>query len=130
MLYRAVDGVSKDILIVDKECKIIGRGTSVAMRGNDFVCIRLIKEDIDKLLINLPDMSKSLMHSIGHLRCCPISGMFIQPTLDLGNEENEIMENIFADTYAVSEFELRYRMVPDFFKNVEGYGVGLSSEEK
>ena len=130
MYYRAVDGVGKDILIVDKECKIVARATSIGMRGNDFVSIRLIKEDFEKLLSGLSDMSKSLMHSIGHLRCCPISGMFIQPTLDLGDKENEIMENIFADTYAVGEFELRYRMVPDFFKNVEGYGAGLSSEEK
>lgn len=130
MHYRAIDGVSKDVLVVDKECKIVARGTSIAMRGNDFVSIRLIKEDFDKLLNGLSDMSRSLMHSIGHLRCCPISGMFIQPTLDLGDEENEIMEKIFADTYAVSEFDLRYRMVPDFFKDVEGYGAGLSSEEK
>lgn len=129
MIYRAVDGVSKDVLVVNKECKVIARGTSIAMRGNDFVSIRLIKEDFDKLLGGLSDMSKSVMHSIGHLRCCPISGMFIQPTLDLGDEENEIMENIFNDTYVVSEFDLRFRMVPDFFKEVDGYGAGLSSEE-
>ncbi|NTV78162.1 MAG: hypothetical protein HGA25_03210 [Clostridiales bacterium] len=129
MYYRAVDGVSKDILIVDKESKIIARGVSIGMRGNDFVAIRLAKEDFEKLLSGLSDMAKSLMHSIGHIRCCPISGMFIQPTLDLGDDENGIIENIFADTYAVSEFDLRYRMVPDFFKNVEGYGSCFSEKD-
>ena len=129
MHYRAVDGVSRDILIVDKECKIIAHGTSVAMNGDSFVSIRLNNDDIVKHFVEMTDMTKSLMHSVGHVRFRPVSGMYISPALDLGEKDNEIINNIFDGTYAVSEFELRYRMVPEFFKYVEGYGAGLSNKE-
>lgn len=73
----------------------------------------------------LPDNIRQMMDIIGHLRFCPISGMYIEPVLDLDDEEFDNIESMFDKTYAVGEFELRYGMVPDFFKNVEGYKSGI-----
>lgn len=127
MIHRAIDGVSKDVLIVDKDGKVIARGRSVSMKGNEFVSILLDKKDAELLLDSISNLTQIPMQSIGHIRCSPINGMFIEPTLDLNDQEFQIFENAFGDTYAVSEFDLRYGMVPDFFKVVPGYRSAISS---
>jgi hypothetical protein len=122
-MYRAIDSVNKQVLVI-KNGKIIANGISISMRGNEFAGVRLSNAN----LTFLPDNIRQMMDIIGHLRFCPISGMYIEPTLGLDDEEFDHIESMFDKTYAVGELELRYGMVPDFFKNVEGYKSSIITE--
>ncbi len=120
----AIYSVGHDVVII-KDKKIFARGKSIAMKGIDFVSIRLCKEDFEKTFGQTSGMTKAVLNSIGHLRFFPVSGLYISPSLDLGEVDNAIVNVQFENTYVVDHFNLQYRMTPDFFKDVEDYGVGL-----
>lgn len=120
----AVYSVGHAVVII-KDKKIFARGKAIVMKGIDFVSIRLEKEDFEKAFAETSEMTKAVLNSIGHIRFFPVSGVYISAGLDLGDVDNAIIDDQFINTRVVDHFNLRFGMVPDFFKDVEDYGVGL-----
>lgn len=119
MSQFAIDGVGKNVVVV-KDDKVIAKGRSVAMRGLEYVSIQLSDEDFEKFFAAMDDSTKSVLKSIGHIRVAPVTGGFLALSLDLEEDHKDIADQ-FENTNVVDHFNLTYGMVPDFFKNVEGY---------
>ena len=128
MWHLAVENVGKDIVII-KDNKIFAKGRSVAMRGNDYVSIKLCEEDQEKFFGKMDTDSKAILKSIGHIHISPYSGAFLQMSLDYEGLHKEIEEQ-FENTFAVDHFNLRYGIVPDHFKTAEDYRSAIEEAKQ
>ena len=113
----AVENVGRDVLII-RNNQVIGKGMSQTMRGLDFVSITLIDDDAKKL-IPIERISDAIGYRHTYLRYDPISGMFLEI---YGNDpEWEDVNDQLEDTLVVDEFNFRWGLCPDTFKDVPGY---------
>lgn len=118
MVYNyAVENVGRDVLII-RNNQVIGKGMSQIMRGLDFVSITLVDDDAKKL-IPIERISDVIGYRHTYLRYAPISGMFLEV---YGNDpEWEDVNDQLEDTLVVDEFNFRWGLCPDTFKDVPGY---------
>ena len=113
----AVENVGRDVLII-RNNQVIGKGMSQTMRGLDFVSITLVDDDAKKL-IPVERISDAIGYNHTYLRYDPISGMFLEV---YGNDpEWEDVNDQLEDTLVVDEFNFRWGLCPDTFKDVPGY---------
>ena len=130
-MHMAIQSVGKDIVII-KDNKIIAKGQSVTMRGDDFVSIKLKDEYVQQFFNKFSPKTLELFKAIGHLRYFPTSGYFCSLPLDFEKDEeqkvSDEIEEMFSASLAVDHFNLRYRMVPDYFKDSEDYGNIFNKE--
>ena len=113
----AVENVGRDVLII-RNNQVIGKGMSQIMRGLDFVSITLVDDDAKKL-IPIERISDAIGYRHTYLRYEPISGMFLEI---YGNDpEWEDINDQLEDTLVVDEFNFRWGLCPDTFKDVPGY---------
>ena len=113
----AVENVGRDVLII-RNNQVIGKGMSQTMRGLDFVSITLVDDDAKKL-IPVERISDAIGYNYTYLRYDPISGMFLEV---YGNDpEWEDVNDQLEDTLVVDEFNFRWGLCPDTFKDVPGY---------
>ena len=113
----AVENVGRDVLII-RNNQVIGKGMSQTMRGLDFVSITLVDDDAKKL-IPVERISDAIGYNYTYLRYDPISGMFLEI---YGNDpEWEDVNDQLEDTLVVDEFNFRWGLCPDTFKDVPGY---------
>ena len=113
----AVENVGRDVLII-RNNQVIGKGMSQTMRGLDFVSITLVDDDAKKL-IPVECISDAIGYRHTYLRYDPISGMFLEI---YGNDpEWEDINDRLEDTLVVDEFNFRWGLCPDTFKDVPGY---------
>lgn len=113
----AVENVGRDVLII-RNNQVIGKGMSQTMRGLDFVSITLVDDDAKKL-IPVERISDAIGYRHTYLRYDPISGMFLEI---YGNDpEWEDINDRLEDTLVVDEFNFRWGLCPDTFKDVPGY---------
>jgi hypothetical protein len=118
-MFPAIASVGSDVVVL-KDNKVFAKGRSVAMRERDFVSIRLQDEDFNRLFADMTEDHKKIVNSIGHVRFDPTTGHFICLSLDL-SELYEKIDELFDGTLVVDAFNLRWGMVPDYFKDAEGY---------
>ena len=117
VLNYAVENVGRDVLII-RNNQVIGKGMSQIMRGLDFVSITLVDDDAKKL-IPVERISDAIGYKHTYLRYDPISGMFLEI---YGNDpEWEDINDRLEDTLVVDEFNFRWGLCPDTFKDVPGY---------
>ncbi len=113
----AVENVGRDVLII-RNNQVIGKGMTQTMRGVDFVSITLVDDDAKKL-IPIERISDAIGYKHTYLRYDPISGMFLEI---YGNDpEWEDVNDQLEDTLVVDEFNFRWGLCPDTFKDVPGY---------
>lgn len=113
----AVENVGRDVLII-RNNQVIGKGMSQTMHGLDFVSITLVDDDAKKL-IPVERISDAIGYKHTYLRYDPISGMFLEI---YGNDpEWEDINDRLEDTLVVDEFNFRWGLCPDTFKDVPGY---------
>lgn len=115
MYYPAVPSTG-DVLII-RDSKVIGKG-KVTYRVGDTICgIKITEGDIIKELENC-EAVQVLGISDCSFRYFPTSGAYC------GDEFPDTFdhEEVLKDTQVVDEFNLKFRMVPERFSEVEGYG--------
>ena len=113
----AVENVGRDVLII-RNNQVIGKGMSQIMRGLDFVSITLVDDDAKKL-IPIERISDVIGYRHTYLHYDPISGMFLEI---YGNDpEWEDVNDQLEDTLVVDEFNFRWGLCPNTFKDVPGY---------
>lgn len=122
----AISGVGKHVLII-RGNHVIGKGRSVAMRGEDFVSVVLTEESH-----HLIPADHELIQMVGYkhasIRYYPNTGGYISMGCLL--EDDDVLEDFFSDTLVVDEFHFRWGMVPDHFKTVDGYGAALTEDDE
>lgn len=103
-------------LFIIRDNKIVGEGRVSHAIGDDWAAVEITKGDIYEALLKT-EACKRLGTKYVWLRYFSLTGMFIcssftdQPELD----------EMFQETRAVDQFNLGWGMVPDSFKDVEGY---------
>lgn len=125
MLYDvAVPSTGKTVLVI-KENKVIGKGSAQLAVGTDFVGIRFTEGEILEMTKDLT-VVKIFEHKHAYFRYSPVSGAFIGSAYDKDREDEF---DVLQDTTVVDEFNLKYRMVPEHFKDVPGYGAVMDELE-
>lgn len=115
IIKYAVEGVGKDILFI-KDNKVVGKGKSHVAYGDVWVGASYLEgEFLEKFKLTEHVKAMSLKHT--YLRFCPILGVFIGDDKKFGSD----IVDIFEDVRVVDEFNFRWGMVPDTFKDVPGY---------
>ncbi len=123
--HRAVETVGREVVLI-RDNKVIGEGYVSTMSGG--VVTVEMRDDRAKALVEDSEMvklwgekfpEKKFKYSLFHF--CSYAGNYLGE-----NEEQYSLKN-FDDIRVVDKFNLRYRMVPSTFKDVEGYGA-VSSE--
>ena len=115
IIKYAVEGVGKDILFI-KDNKVVGKGKSQVAYGDEWVGVSYLEgEFLEKFQLTEHVKVMSLKHT--YLRFCPFLGVFIGDEEKLGSD----VVDIFEDVRVVDEFNFRWGMVPDTFKDVPGY---------
>ena len=127
MVYNyAVENVGRDVLII-RNNQVIGKGMSQTMRGLDFVSITLVDDDAKKL-IPIERICDVIGYRHTYLRYDPISGMFLEI---YGNDpEWEDINDRLEDTLVVDEFNFRWGLCPDTFKDVPGYRSAVTEADR
>ncbi len=121
-LNPAVPSVGKPVLVV-RDGLVIGRGTPVARRGDDFVSIRFDSGAIVDQVQNLELVQAvGLRHSM--FRYGPGGGGYLGDDAQTGQGGDELL----SDTYVVDEFNLRFGLVPEHFSVVPGYRSALLAD--
>ena len=121
--HPAISGVGKSVLII-RGTKVIGKGKSQGMKGYEVVSITL--EDAMAQALIPPNMvGETLGYKYTYLHYSPVTGGF------LGIYENDpLWQDInkqLDDTTVVDEENFRYGVVPDHFKEVEGYRSAINT---
>lgn len=116
-LYQALDNVPKEIVIL-KDGKKIGTGSG-QIGCADFVGVRIDEgTELAEKLKNLEPF-KSLGMKNTYTRFALVSGLFLGFS---SQKEFPEAEAILENSYAVDAFNFSYKIVPDHFKEFEGYG--------
>lgn len=117
----AVENVGKDVLVV-KDNKVIGKGRSLIMHGDDWIGIRFTEGEVLEMVKNFESV-KSLGLKHNYFRYFPTSGLFWGPAFA---EDDEITWTVLGQTMVIDEFNFRFGICPDHFKQVEGYASTLA----
>lgn len=120
-LYPAIQGVGQNVLFI-RDNKVVGIGRSQIMHGDDFVGITCVDDAAKALVSEDKEAIELLTYKHMYLSYSPITGMFIETRW-----MNEALDEKLEDTRVVDEFNFRWGMVPDSFKDVEGYRSAPSS---
>lgn len=91
--------------------------------------LTLNKEMFDELIRPLMTIRKDVkdIEKYVVLKFCTLDGTFIDTNIEEEDGAEKVAE-WFEDVRVVSAFHLKYRMVPDTFKEVEGYGAAFSEQ--
>lgn len=116
LTYMAVENVGKDVLII-KDGKVIGKGVSQLMYGDEWIGIRFTEGEIMDMTKDLSTV-KSMGYKYSYFRYYPYSGVFLGAPSEMGREDEHA---ILDATLVVDELKLKYGMVPDHFKATPGY---------
>ncbi len=109
-LNKAIEN-GNDGITIFKDGKVFAKARKATQREGD-VGIHLLPEY--EYLI--PDLGVDLPKKWVFLHYCAFSGRFLHAFVDTPE-----IDAIFEDTLAVDSFNLRFGMVPEHFKNCEGY---------
>lgn len=134
-MFAAAQGNGPLLLIRDN--KVIGKAQMAIGRGTEWVGIRItegeVKEEVSKLIKaategeDLKDLDGTLRFFFPHFTY--YSGLY----LDIGNllltEKTSEIDAYFQDIRVVNEFNFRWGLVPDVFKDVEGYRSAPSKHD-
>lgn len=115
IMYAAADRCGNDVLII-RDNQIVGKAKSVLQRGDLFVGIELL-DDAAKSLIDITKNAdlQSLGYRHIYIKYDPITGNF------LPDENFKEVREAMKDTMIVDEFNFRWGMVPEKFRDVPGY---------
>jgi hypothetical protein len=126
-LFPALQNVGKTVLFI-KDNKVVGKGRGQIGRGDEWHGIRI---ESGELFEQLKDIEPFNTPGIGTkhalIRFSPTLGSFIGFGF---TDEFPQAEEILEYVRVVDEFNLGYRMVPDTFKDTEGYGVAADAWKK
>lgn len=120
MYDMAIQGTGKPTLLI-KDNKVLATVRVEALSSNH-ASVTLTEGDYAQLIKPLaPDLQCGHypVHKLVYLRFSPYSGMYLECNLD--GRDAEAVNEWFEYTRIVDEFNLHYGMVPDTFKDVEGY---------
>ena len=115
MYYPAVPSTG-DVLII-RDSKVIGKGKVAYRRGDDYCGIKITEGDLIKELENTEAVKTLGIYNCS-FRYFPISGIYCGDEFFDTFDHEDILDN----TMIVDEFNLKFRMVPEWFSEVEGYG--------
>jgi hypothetical protein len=115
--YRAVENVGREVWLI-KDNKIVGEGYSGAMREGE-VSIEM-RDDRAKALVENSDQVKAWGESHPEKKYKWSLFRFLTVTGTYVGEGESFCEEL-DDILVVDKFNLRYGMVPDTFKDTEGY---------
>lgn len=126
-MHSAIENVGRSTLII-KGDKVIGKTVVSGMRGNQVAMITLSEADYNKFVKPLLQSDADewrrpcgvAEHKLVSFRFLPWSGGFIECNIG-ANPSGGAVDEWFDDVRIVDEFNLGYGMVPDLFKDVEGY---------
>lgn len=117
IMYRAVENVGREVLLI-KDNKVVGEGFAAAM-ADGIVSIEM-RDDRAKTLVENSTQVQAWVSSFpdkkykwASFKFCSFTGTY----LDTDEVFCEALEHI----QVVDKFSLRYGMVPDSFKDTEGY---------
>lgn len=126
-MYGALQNVGKTVLFI-KDNKVIGKGSSQIGHGDDWHGIRVESGEIfDQLKDLAPFNSGKLGIKHSYIRFSPLSGVYLG--MNFSDEYPEV-DALLEMVRVVDEFNFGYRMAPDSFKEVEGYGVAAEAWKK
>lgn len=127
MMHNAIETVGRSTLVI-KGKEILCKTIVVGMRGHESASINFPEAEfakyIDPLIGDL-DTGSYPRHKLLFIHFSPFSGMFLDHNSTPGGEK---LDEWLEDVRIVDEMNFRYRMVPDVFKEVAGYGDGFVGE--
>lgn len=126
-IHRAVENLSADILVVQNN-KVICTAKGFVGNGDKWVAVTFVEDSsiVEKIKqTKFYETHKENLHwKYLPFRFMPITGTFLCCGFTGHEEIMEELEAIFEDVRIVNAFQLRWGMVPDTFKDVEGYRKG------
>lgn len=116
-LYQAVRNTGRLSLIKDN--KVVGEAKVCIRRGDEWVGIEMVSAEAIDLVKEHSTYKLLGKHSFW--RFSPITGHFLG--CNFPNDENEDADglSVLGDVRVVDADNLKYGLVPDTFKDVEGY---------
>lgn len=114
----ACENVGKDVLVI-KDNKVIGKGRSVTMRGDEWVGIVFKEGEVLELIKDFESF-KAFGAKHASFRYLPNSGLFFDGAFE---EESEKAWEVLGQTMIVDEFNFGWGIAPDHFKQVEGFAA-------
>jgi hypothetical protein len=125
MFHSAVSGTGKTVLVV-RGLEIIGKGQTAIARGTEYVGVRLTE---GKIMEEAKDLGivKAVGFQDSYFRFSPTTGGFA--SWFYGDSEEDTLK-FFEELRIVDEFNLRFGLVPDEFKDVPGYRSAVEREGK
>lgn len=115
----AVQSVGKDVLVI-KGDKVIGKGRSTIMVGDEWIGITFTEGEVVDLVKELKSV-KLLGTRRVNFRYYPNSGFFEGPPFAEDDDEVEKIFDVLGQTLVVDEFNFGFGICPDHFKQVEGF---------
>jgi hypothetical protein len=112
----AVENVGKNVLII-KDNKVIGKGSSQIMRGDEWVGIRFTEGEVLELVKDFAGV-KAIGLKHNYFKYLPNSGLFWAAAFD---EDEEKAWEVLGQTMVIDEFNFSFGIAPDHFKQVEGF---------
>lgn len=120
-MFNALERSGKPVLII-RGLKVIGRGqTQVATDG--WVGVQMLDAEPHAAVHAWLGEQAANLAQHTYIRYSVFNGMFLElPFKDDETQAYQDADEFFDETYAVDEFNFKWGLVPDIFKDVEGYG--------
>lgn len=119
---RAIESLGGEVVIL-KEDKIVGIGRVMSSFDGEFVGVELTEGAILGMVENLGVVQTLGLDGLA-FRYSPVTGAY----LGTGFWDDEDSDAVLGTTFAVGRFNLSHGIVPDHFKNVEGYRSAVQEE--
>lgn len=120
-MFNALERTGKEVLII-RGLKVIGRGLSQTA-NHGWVGIRMLEGEPHAAVQAWLGDSHPEIAKHAYIRYSEVSGAFFQlPFKDDETQAYQDADEFFDETYAVDEFNFKWGLVPDIYKDVEGYG--------